>query len=526
MLLTLLGYIPLSYIGLWRWSYWLVRIVGSRLYRQPIHNWPRKVPEPTISVVTPVYNENEALFKRALDSWIANGVNEIVAVIDKNNTHLIAEYQKRYVGTKGVTRCRLIVTPKPGKRAALCDGIERATGDLIALVDSDTVWGDNVRHNSLPLFLDEQIGGVTVEQRISNPDSVSNVLFDILLWTRYHEEVPFLLGLGTVFNTLSGRTAIYRREALLNPQYNNVFDLRHEHFFGTRGVSGDDKRLTHLILEQGWHVGLTKDAVVYTEGLNKTKVFLKQRLRWTRNSWRADLRAIKRGWVWQHPALAYFMIDRFIQPFLMLLGPIALVLALFFHHWPFAIVLVSWWTISRIIKLFGYFRLHPRRLIYLPAYIAYSYTNALIKIYALSTIIEHSWATRGHKTRKKPFYMRASVVLTGFIGTAIVLFALGSYLNQLANESAFNISTPTAVSTSDVRAIKTNAVPSVAPVLPVRVVSPTQVQTYTIKTGDSMASIAAKICMPIADLRRENNIVHPKALTSGQVLYYYCNSLN
>ena len=45
------------------------------------------------------------------------------------------------------------------------------------------------------------------------------------------------------------------------------------------------------------------------------KSFLKQRLRWTRNSWRADSRAFQRGWIFRHPALAFFNLDRFVQTF-------------------------------------------------------------------------------------------------------------------------------------------------------------------------------------------------------------------
>src|SRR5204862_4311574 len=131
-------------------------------------------------------------------------------------------------------------------------GIEMASGDLIALVDSDTIWDDHVTEKVVPFFEKPTMGGVTVAQRISNPHSIGNVLFDILLWTRYREEVPFLLGVGKVFNTLSGRTAFYRRQALLDPEFNNMHDLRHEWFLGSRAVSGDDKRLSHLVIRQGW----------------------------------------------------------------------------------------------------------------------------------------------------------------------------------------------------------------------------------------------------------------------------------
>ena len=286
-------YIPLSVIGLWRWSYWLIRRLGAASYRPDLPWRPTSAPRLSVSVVTPVYNEDPDLFDKAVRSWQRNGVDEIIAVIDKSNVQHIVRCQRDYVDDHtSKTRFRLVVTPKPGKRAALCDGIELATGELIALVDSDTVWADDVLRRTVPYFANGAIGGATVAQRISNPTTVGNVLFDILLWTRYREEVPFLLGVGRVFNTLSGRTAFYRREALLNPDHDNMHALRHEFFMGARAVSGDDKRLSHLIIRQGWETAYVLDTCVYTPGLGSLGAFLKQRLRWTRNSWRADLKAV------------------------------------------------------------------------------------------------------------------------------------------------------------------------------------------------------------------------------------------
>jgi cellulose synthase/poly-beta-1,6-N-acetylglucosamine synthase-like glycosyltransferase len=115
MLNNLLVYLPLSLIGLWRWSYWLVRVVGASLYRPTYERWPKGKPLPSISVVTPVYNEEDELFHSAMKSWIQNGVNEIIAVIDSSNTHMIVEFERRYSKIRGV-HCKAVVTPKQGKR--------------------------------------------------------------------------------------------------------------------------------------------------------------------------------------------------------------------------------------------------------------------------------------------------------------------------------------------------------------------------------------------------------------------------
>ena len=128
-------YIPLSVIGLWRWSYWLVRRLGAATYRPDLPWRPRTAPRLSVTVVIPVYNEDPEVFDQAVKSWQRNGVDEIVAVIDKSNVKHILRCQRDYVDVDSETTFRLVVTPKPGKRAALCDGIELASGEIIALVD-------------------------------------------------------------------------------------------------------------------------------------------------------------------------------------------------------------------------------------------------------------------------------------------------------------------------------------------------------------------------------------------------------
>lgn len=519
---TLILFIPISLIGLWRWSFWIVRIVSAHFYKPPATSWPEGVKRLTVSLVTPVYNEDPKIWDEAMASWIANGVDEIVAVIDKSNKRMIVDFERKYSSNK-LLKCKLLVTPKPGKRAALCDGISQASGDVIVLVDSDTIWDGSVLSKSMPCFLDENVGGVTVGQRIQNPDNISNVMFDILLWTRYREEVPFMLVLGKAFNTLSGRTAFYRREAILNPEFDNIHHLRHEFFLKTRGVSGDDKRLTHLILEQNWHVAYAPGAWVYTPGLNSIKKFLKQRLRWTRNSWRADLRAIRRGWVWRHPALALFMIDRFIQPFFMLIGPIVLTLALLAEEWLIAIVLVAWWLVSRFIRLFGYFRRYPKRIVYLPAYIVYGYVNAIIKLYALATLLEHSWATRWHSYRMKSKKLFKRVSTVGVGGLAVIMFLIGitQLLIQLRDDSGAALTIPEAFVESNYSGVIdfTSDSPAI-PQVPQDMVLPTGVRSYVVVPGDTMDDLATRFSTTVPELKKLNALRDADVLSIGQILVY------
>jgi cellulose synthase/poly-beta-1,6-N-acetylglucosamine synthase-like glycosyltransferase len=522
-------YVPLSIIGLWRWTYWIVRRICAAFYRPNTKPWPKNVPRPTVSIVTPVYNEDHDIFEQAMRSWIRNGVDEIIAVIDKSNVRHIVEFERKYASNKKhLIKFRLIVTPKPGKRAALCDGIEIATGDIIALVDSDTIWSDDVLEKTVPYFQDESIGGATVAQRIQNPHNVANVMFDMLLYSRYKDEVPFLLVTGQTFNTLSGRTAFYRREAIFNPEYDNIHSLRHEFFLGTRGVSGDDKRLTHLIIEQGWHTTFVKGPVVLTPGLNSIKKFMKQRLRWTRNSWRADLRAVGRGWVFAHPALAFFMIDRFLQPFFMLIGPVVFIFAAIHREWLFMGILIMWWLVSRFIRVFGYFKQNPKRVIYLPAYIIYGYANAVIKIYAFATLIENTWATRWHKSRtaRRSMLRKTFTVASGGFAVLLFIFIVVQIVNSIGRQAGEDIPVQKPV---DLAAYKTQVDSTTKAQqnepIPSSDVDPTSVETYIVQPGDTLQVLAESFGMNITDLKKLNNIQDSDKISVGQPIIHFKGSI-
>ena len=63
-----LALVPLSLIGVWRWSMWLTRRIGGSFYRPLKAQWPAHIPLPSVSVVVPVYNEDIDIFKTALQS--------------------------------------------------------------------------------------------------------------------------------------------------------------------------------------------------------------------------------------------------------------------------------------------------------------------------------------------------------------------------------------------------------------------------------------------------------------------------
>ena len=82
-------YLPLGIIGFWRWGTWLVRKLVSTFYKPS-----RQAYQASVSVVTPVYNEDPEVFRQALASWRANSPLEIIAVIDHTDKRCIEKFEE------------------------------------------------------------------------------------------------------------------------------------------------------------------------------------------------------------------------------------------------------------------------------------------------------------------------------------------------------------------------------------------------------------------------------------------------
>jgi hyaluronan synthase len=158
--------------------------------------------------------------------------------------------------------------------------------------------------------------------------------------------------------------------------------------------SGDDKRLTTLILEAGWSTYMQRSARVWSTFPPDARTFFRQRLRWARNTWRSDLRALGRGWVFRHPFLAFSMVDKAVSSFTLLLSPAYMALALVRAEWMVALVLATWWLVSRSAKVLPHLRRNPRSVLLVPAYVLISFAMAGVKLYALATVRRQRWLTR------------------------------------------------------------------------------------------------------------------------------------
>lgn len=424
-------YLPFGIIGAWRWGWWLLQTLVASLYRPVSQKQSDVLFHPTLSLITPVYNEDPIRFARALRSWRQNKPDEIIAVIDESDQNCVRVF-KEFART--YSKVRLIITDEPGKRPALARGIQAAQGEIVALVDSDTLWEPDIKDTMLRPFRDKRVGGVGPRQVVLDPKTLAQRLFAIRLNLRYLHELPYLAALGDALTCLSGRTALYRRSALAN----FLDQLVYETFLGQPCISGDDKRLTSLVQAAGWKTRYQGNARVWTHGMERMSTFLGQYIRWSRNSWRTDMQMLILGWLWQRERwLGIHLLGRFVSPFVLLLGPVALTLAIFLHQWFIVGAILLWWCVSRTLKLLPHLRESPRDLSLIPAYIIFSYVFSVLRIYALLTLDFQGWITRWDQIRLKHFSFATR--LSAFLATlSTVMMFMGSvgYIRLNAIEAA------------------------------------------------------------------------------------------
>jgi hyaluronan synthase len=276
------------------WLLWAAKTIAASRYR------PRRGPAQnlTTTVIVPVFNEPEAVFRRALASVAANAPTEIIVVVDGGNG-AVAAVASDYAD-------RVLRIPKTGKRAAIAAGLEASNGatDVVVVLDSDTVWEPGALAELLKPFADPRVGGVTPRQAIFDVGTNSvrrfaNWLEDL----RYHLTVPAQSVFGQV-GCLAGRTIAYRRVAF-EPA---VERLVSQNVFGVQLHVGDDRVLTNELLRAGWRTVYQSTALVTTDAPSDWRTFWKQQLRWGRSSQRETFLSLR--WLWRKPvAFACFATD-------------------------------------------------------------------------------------------------------------------------------------------------------------------------------------------------------------------------
>jgi cellulose synthase/poly-beta-1,6-N-acetylglucosamine synthase-like glycosyltransferase len=405
------------------WALWFVKAGISRRYRP----WTKEY-ETTASVVIPVVDEPVGLFHEVLDLIAEQSPHQVIVVINGPRNLKLEKVCDAYPGIEWTW------TSVPGKRNAIDEGLKRCTGEIIVLVDSDTIWTPGTLSELVKPFANRKVGGVTTNQRIIDYDR--NILTRWADWLesiRIRYSMPAMSVLGQV-GCLPGRTIAFRRFILDDamPAFLNA------RFLGVFLEVSDDRTLTNLCLQQGYRTVYQSTSLVYTDAPVGMHKLAKQQLRWARGSQYNTLRMLP--WMVRNsPMLAVFYISDIVMPFLLLAAATGFIYRVLngdnvnfyegitFGYGPVigtvlivVLTLVATW-ISAYLRQSRHFDERPRDLFLLPVFtVLNTFMLMPIRIYGFMRMAKNDgWGTRrnafdGDAAKARPNPLAAIPYLLAF----------------------------------------------------------------------------------------------------------------
>lgn len=394
------------------WTIWCLKAWLSRRYRPWTDSY-----ETTASVVIPVVDEPVGLFHEVLDLITEQRPHQVIVVINGPRNEKLEKVCDSHPGVDWMW------TEVPGKRNAIDAGLKKCTGDIVVLVDSDTIWTPDTLTELVKPFADDKVGGVTTNQRIIDYDR--NILTRWADWLesiRIQYSMPAMSVLGQV-GCLPGRTIAFRRFILDDamPAFLNA------RFLGVFLEVSDDRTLTNLCLQQGYRTVYQSTSCVYTDAPVGMPKLAKQQLRWARGSQYNTLRMLP--WMVRNtPMLALFYLSDIVLPFLLLAAATGFLYRVangenvnFYEDITFGygaivgtviiviLTIVATW-ISAYIRQQRHFEERPRDLWRLPVFtLLNTFVLMPIRIYGFMRMARNDgWGTRRHAFDGEPTTARTN----------------------------------------------------------------------------------------------------------------------
>jgi len=386
------------------------------------------------SVIIPVVDEPESLFKEVLTRIQRQRPGELIVVINGPRNELLEKVCTQF--SQLYDNFKWVYTPIPGKRNALVRGLNLATNPILVLVDSDTIWEENTLKELIKPFEDKSVGGVTTKQRILNTNQgIIPKFADWIESIRNTYSFKSYSVLGQI-GCLPGRTIAIRKVC---------FDrcakqFLEEKFLGIRLEYSDDRSLTNYILKQGYKTVYQETSQVYTLAPVTWKRYTKQQLRWSRGGQYNNLRML--GWMLRKtPYLGLLSIFDTLLPFAVVGSIVGAIVSSLLRNnarvsiidntpidrFPiYLICVVVTIILVTVIKFLPIIIREPKQLLYLPVFTFLSlfYITPIRIIGFITMAMDESWGTREGSYTHNSKEINLKKYIPSLIGiTLIILFS-------------------------------------------------------------------------------------------------------
>lgn len=217
----------------------------------------------SISIIIPAHNE-EDFIKDCINSVKNaefNGKKEIIIINDGSS-------DKTQEIISQIKNIKIIQTKHIGKSASINKALKIANGEIIAIVDADSVIEKNSLNYIKNELEKENVAGTTSIIKVKNRKKL------ICMWVHieqlYNSLMRLILSKINANISTPGPLSAYRKDA-----------LKKINGFSTKGYS-EDLDITIRLIRQGYKVTLAKKAYAQTNMPYTRKWFFKQRLRFAK----------------------------------------------------------------------------------------------------------------------------------------------------------------------------------------------------------------------------------------------------
>jgi cellulose synthase/poly-beta-1,6-N-acetylglucosamine synthase-like glycosyltransferase len=350
--------------------------------------------EPTVTVVIPLYNEGEGIYRTILSllqqDYPADQLS-IVVVDDcsKDDSYEWAKQAER----ENPQRVQAIRNPhNMGKRRGINNAVRHAKSEIVVSVDSDVIVERNAVRRLVARFTRPELAAVGGRVNVSNPNENWLTRMQTI---KYYFGYQYLKNLERYFSSvmcLSGCLTAYRRHVLVELEP----ILENRNILGVPIKYGEDRFLTRQIVKAGYQTTNTLDAVCWTVAPNTLTKYFAQQLRWRRSNIVDFFCGLSHAWR-LHPVVA----THYLSLFAMQIACPVFILE--------NVIAGNFWQLAafnlEILALFGLLywidtrhlpddqRVHP--VWFLPAVIVMPVVYLLYTPLALFTLDSSSWETRG-----------------------------------------------------------------------------------------------------------------------------------
>jgi cellulose synthase/poly-beta-1,6-N-acetylglucosamine synthase-like glycosyltransferase len=245
----------------------LLFVILKFRYGKTIYDYPEPKKFPTITLITPAYNEEDSItntIKALLEVEYTKDKKEILLVNDGSSDKTL-EIMKKFANK--YSEIKILDKKNSGKSDSLNQAIKIAKGELIAVVDADSSPAKDSLYKMVGFFeQDEKMAAVTSKVFVKNKnkfmEKFQDIDYRVIAWSR-----KILDFIDCVYVT-NGPLSIYRKSIVKKV---GGFDTK---------IITEDIELTWNLMSKGYKTKMSYSAIAYTSVPSTINKWIKQRIRW------------------------------------------------------------------------------------------------------------------------------------------------------------------------------------------------------------------------------------------------------